>query len=234
MAEARKDLLKWDPPVALDEQSHAQKRKTLPGPSTGVDQMNREVINSMFPPIEFTEDEVTYTQSVSITPVTKSDVQKLRIQLANLLHARKARPTGVCVIRSDIYSQLFDEIIRQVTIDCNARGRLLMRVRDHYKMTLNAYKELYEISLDWGNRKNMQVNLGMPDLRTYNQELKEKRRTLELQANDLQIKLDTLEKKLAENKALREKDRADEIAFLKRQGQMTKAQIDMIAANAPK
>jgi dynein light intermediate chain len=234
MTEIKRDLLKWDPAVPVDEQLHAQKRKTLPGPSTGVDQMNREVINSIFPPVEFTEDGVNYTQSVSITPVTKSDVQKLRLQVTNLLHARKARLTGVCLIRADIYSQLFDEIIRQVTIDCNARGRLLLRVREHSKMTLNAYKELYEITLDWGNRKNMQVNLGMPDLRTYNQELKEKRRTLELKANDLQIKLDTLEKKLAENKALREKDRADEIAFLKRQGQMTKAQIDMIAASATK
>jgi dynein light intermediate chain len=101
-------------------------------------------------------------------------------------------------------------------------------------MTLNSYKDLYESTLDWGKRKNMQVNLGIPDLRQYNSELKERRRTLELQVNDLQIRLDNLEKKLAENKALREKDHADEIAFLKRQSQMTKAQIDMLAAQNPK
>jgi dynein light intermediate chain len=196
--------------------------------------MSREFINSIFPPVEFTEDGVAYTQAVSINSVTKSDVQKLRTQLSNLLHVRKARATGVCLIRSEIYSQCFDEVLRQVTVDNNARGRLLARVRDHYRMMLNSYKDLYESTLDWGKRKNMQVNLGIPDLRQYNSELKERRRTLELQVNDLQIRLDNLEKKLAENKALREKDHADEIAFLKRQSQMTKAQIDMLAAQNPK
>ena len=227
----RKDLLKWDPPVPVNEPEHSKTQK-VSNAGANVDQMNREVINSMFPPVEFTEDGVAYTQSVSINAVSKSDVQKLKTQLVNLLHARKARSTGVCLIRSELYAQAFDEIIRQVAIDCNARGRLLMRVRDHYRMTLNAYKQLYETTLDWGHRKMMQVDLGVDDLRTYRCELKERRRTLKLEAKDLQIKLDNLEKKIAENKSLREKDNADEIAFLKRQGQMTKAQIDMVVAQS--
>lgn len=230
MSRAKHELLKWDSPVPVNEPEKGAKRKSVATTGAGVDSMNREVINSIFPPIEFTDENVLYTQSVSISAVTKSDVQKLKTQLENLLHARKARMTGVCLIRSEIYAQLFDEIVRQVTVDNNARGRLLVRVRDHYRMTLNAYKELYETTLDWGNRKNMQVQQGMDDLRAYNKELLERRRTLELQANDLQIKLDALEKKLAENKSLREKDHQDEIAFLKKQGQMTKAQIDMITA----
>ena len=228
----QKDLLKWDPPVPVNPPEHAKTQKVVDSARASVDQMNRDVINSMFPPVEFTEDGVAYTQSVSISAVSKSDVQKLKTQLVNLLHARKARMTGVCLIRSDLYSQAFDEIIRQVAIDCNARGRLLMRVRDHYRMTLNAYRQLYETTLDWGHRKMMQVDLGVQDLNVYHRELQERRRTLELEANDLQIKLDNLEKKIAENKSIREKDYADEVAFLKRQGQMTKAQIDMIVAQS--
>jgi dynein light intermediate chain len=80
----------------------------------------------------------------------------------------------------------------------------------------------------------MQVGLGIPELRVYHNEPRERRRTLELQANDLQIKLENLEKKLTEMKSLRKKDRADEIAFLKRQRQMTKAQINMIVAQNPR
>ena len=224
----RKELLKWDAPVPVSGSSEDKRKKTMATTGTGMDQINRDIINSMFPPVEFTEDGVTYTQSVSVSAVTKSDVQKLKTQLTNLLHTRKARNTGVCLIRSELYSQCFDELIRQVTVDNNARGRLLMRVRDHYRMTLNAYKQLYETTLDWGNRKTMQVDLGVPDLRVYNAELKERRRTLELETNDLQIKLDNLEKRISESKALREKDHADEITFLRRQGQMTKAQIDML------
>ena len=223
-------LLKWDPPVPVGEPEGLHKtRKGVATAGANVD-MNREVINSMFPPIEFTEDGKGYTQSVSVSPVTKSDVKKLRLQLENLLQSRKARSVGVCLIRSEIYSQCFDEVLRQVTIDSNARGRLLMRVREHYKMTVNAYKDLYNTTLDWGNRKANQVHEGVPDLLVYHDQLVEKRRDLELQANDLQIKLDNLEKKLAEAKQIREKDHADEIAFLKRIGQMTKPQIDMLNA----
>jgi dynein light intermediate chain len=219
-------------PVDPDQQKRIKGVGGVGG--AGVDQMTREVINSLFPPIEFTENGATFTQAVSISSVSRSDVQKLRTQLTTLLQVRAAKATGICRIRSDIYSQCFDEIVRQVTVDNNARGRLLARVRDHYRGLVRAYKELYETTLDWGHRKAMQVDLGVPDLKIYHEERKAERRKLELRANDLQIRLDALEKKLAENKALREKDRADEIAFLKRQGQMTKAQIDMYNTQNPR
>ncbi|OHS95115.1 Inner dynein arm light chain, axonemal-related protein [Tritrichomonas foetus] len=229
MEQKKQTLLKWDAPVPVDDPDQAHKmRKAVATAGAGVDSMNREVINSIFPPVEFTEDGVKYTQSVSINAVTKTDVKKLKLQLDNMLLNRKARNTGVCLIRSDLYSQCFDEIVRQVTVDCNPRGRLLLRVREHYRMMLNSYKELYELSLDWGKRKELQIGQGVPDLKTYHDELVSRKRTLELQANELQIKLDALEKRLAESKQLREKDHADEIAFLKRQGQMCKAQIDML------
>ena len=221
------ELLKWDAPVPTNGPD--AKRKTQ-GVSTNFDQMNREVLNQIFSPIEFTEDGISYSQSVSASAGTKSDVLKLKTQLENLIHVRRARTIGLCNIRHDLYSQCFDEIIRQVTIDCNPRGRLLVKVRDHYRMTIDAYRSLYENTLEWGNRKNVQVNLGLDNLKKFNVQLKEKRRDLELEANNLQISLDNLEKKLAEAKSIREKDHADELAFLKRQGQMLKAQIDQILA----
>ena len=57
------------------------------------------------------------------------------------------RETGICPIREELLSQCFDEIIRQVTINCperginfyNYSGLLLMRVRDELKMTIAAY-----------------------------------------------------------------------------------------------
>lgn len=47
-----------------------------------------------------------------------------------MLDDRQARKFGVCPIREELYSQVFDEIIRQVAVDCPERGLLLMRVRD--------------------------------------------------------------------------------------------------------
>ena len=43
-----------------------------------------------------------------------------------------------------LYSQCFDEVIRQVTIECPERGLLLLRVRDEIRMTIAAYQTLYE------------------------------------------------------------------------------------------
>jgi dynein light intermediate chain len=48
---------------------------------------------------------------------------------------------------------LFDEIIRQATLNLPERGLLLMRVRDNLKMTFAAYQTLYEGSLVFGSRK---------------------------------------------------------------------------------
>ena len=43
-------------------------------------------------------------------------------------------------VRRELYSQCFDELIRQSTINCAERGLLMLRVRDELKMTLMAYQ----------------------------------------------------------------------------------------------
>ena len=223
-------LLKYDPPVAVDET-----KKTHASAVTGVDgeQLNRDVLNSIFPPIEFDEDGVHYQQCVSASPTSKADVIQLKNNLELLLLNQKARMIGVCQTRSLLYSQAFDEVIRQVTIESNARGRLLTRIRDHYKQLVQSYKDLNDNALLFGSNKNMQVTLGMDDLLKQNKELKSRRRDLELEANDLQLKLDATEKRIQENKQLREKEYADEIAFLKRQGQQMKQHYDLCQNKPP-
>ena len=46
----------------------------------------------------------------------------------------------MCWVRRELYSQCFDELIRQSTINCAERGLLMLRVRDELKMTLMAYQ----------------------------------------------------------------------------------------------
>ena len=43
------------------------------------------------------------------------------------LQQRQARETGICPVRRELYSQTFDELIRQITIECAERGLLLLR-----------------------------------------------------------------------------------------------------------
>jgi hypothetical protein len=52
----------------------------------------------------------------------------------------QARETGICPVREELYAQCFDELIRQVTINCAERGLLLLRVRDETRMTIAAYQ----------------------------------------------------------------------------------------------
>ena len=73
---------------------------------------------------------------VSPTPATKVNVINLQDELDKLLQSRQARETGICPIREELFSQCFDELIRQITIECAERGFLLVRVRDEIKMTI--------------------------------------------------------------------------------------------------
>ena len=90
---------------------------------------------------------------VSPTPATRVDVINLQDDLDEKLQSRQARETGICPIREELYSQCFDELIRQITINCAERGFLLVRVRDEIKMTIQAYQTLYESSIAYGMRK---------------------------------------------------------------------------------
>lgn len=53
-------------------------------------------------------------QYVSSTPATRADVVNLQKSLDKALQGRQARETGICPIREELYSQCFDELIRQV------------------------------------------------------------------------------------------------------------------------
>merc|ERR1711966_588751 len=115
------------------------------------------ILNSILPPREWTEDGQLWIQYVSSTPATRLDVINLQEQLDLKLQQRQARETGICPIREELYAQCFDELIRQITIQCAERGFLLVRVRDEIKMTIQAYQTLYESSIAYGMRKALQA-----------------------------------------------------------------------------
>ncbi len=60
----------------------------------------------------------------------------LQEELDKRLMQKEARETGICPIREELYMQTFDELIREITINCAERGFLLARVKDEIKMTI--------------------------------------------------------------------------------------------------
>ena len=87
---------------------------------------------------------IHYTQYVSHKPAEREDILNLTEELKKRLTERQARDTGICPVREELFSQCFDEIIRQVTINFPERGLLLHRVRDEIRMTIAAYQTLYQ------------------------------------------------------------------------------------------
>jgi dynein light intermediate chain len=120
------------------------------------------------------------------------------------LRDRKARETGICAIREELYAQCLDELIRQITICCSKRGLLLVRVRDEMRMTIQAYQNLYESALSYGMRKALQGE-------QRRQEMEEKIKALQTETLSLENEVENIEesiKKMIEMDAVQqEKDR---------------------------
>ncbi|XP_047343071.1 33 kDa inner dynein arm light chain, axonemal isoform X3 [Vespa velutina] len=158
----------------------------------------------------------TNMDTVSSTPATRLDVINLQEQLDMKLQQRQARETGICPVRRELYTQCFDELIRQVTINCAERGLLLLRVRDEIKMTLAAYQTLYQSSIAFGMRKALQAEQGKEDLVAIADELRQQKTELENALTELRHKFDLAEKRSAELKEAEEKKYTEEIQFLKK------------------
>jgi len=115
-----------------------------------------EVLNMILPPIEFVNIKVQKClQYVLTTPAKVSDVYELQTQLDNALQNDQARETGICPIREKIYGEFFEELIRQITINCSQRGILLMKIRNEFRSIIENYQKLYISSLAFGIRESL-------------------------------------------------------------------------------
>lgn len=224
----KETLLKYDVPV---QAGASTTKKAKAQAEQSADPLTRDVLNSILPPREFTEDGQDYVQYVSTQPATRTEVVKLQQQLDQMLQQRKARETGICPVRSELYGQCFDEIIRQVTIDCNARGLLLVRVRDELRTTIAAYQALYESAITWGMKKATQVEAGKDEVEAENIKLKEEKRQLELKAAELQAKIEAIEKREEDFRVQMQNGHDAETAFLKRQTAQLKQQLEQMLAS---
>ena len=169
------------------------------------------------PPREWVESGKHYIQYVSHTPASRVDVARLREMLDQKIMDRQARESGICPVREELFSQCFDEIIRQVTLSEPERGLLLLRVRDEIKMTIAAYQTLYQSSVTFAMRKQLQAEHGMADLEKRIAELEAKKTKQENKKIELQAKIEAIEMRNAERKEVEEKKREAEIKFLKYQ-----------------
>ncbi|GAA6099260.1 axonemal dynein light intermediate polypeptide 1 [Tachysurus ichikawai] len=198
--------------------------------SDTIKQQTEEILNAILPPREWVENNQLLVQRVSSMPCTRIDVIHLQEELDLRLQQRQARDTGICPVRRELYTQCFDELIRQVTINCAERGVLLLRVRDEIRMTIEAYQTLYESSVAFGMRKALQAEQGKSDMEKEIADSENEKRELEMQVNELKAKCEAIERRESERRQVEEKKHTEEIQFLKRTNQQLKAQLDAIIA----
>lgn len=168
-------LLRWAPPTCVarahavlpphDERPHARpislSRSVISkakAASTGksANSQVEDLLDAVVAPRTYAKDDGSqFLQRISSEPATKTDIVRLQESLDQLLQQRQARETGICPVREALYSEAFDEVIRQVAVNAAERGVLLLRVRDEIRMVVKAYQALYESSIAFGMRKTL-------------------------------------------------------------------------------
>ncbi|CAF2043062.1 unnamed protein product [Rotaria magnacalcarata] len=89
----------------------------------------------------------------STIPSTKSDLNHLQERFHGMLYKEQALEIGLCEKRRRIYNDLFDELIRIITLQCTERGILLARIKNEYLQWMNTYEELYASGMAYALRQ---------------------------------------------------------------------------------
>lgn len=222
----RETLVNFDPPIEVSTDFVLLKKKGLgsagrrKGPLPPIDTKPslEEYLNSILPPREWTQEEKRYIQYVSNQVASRQDVITLKEKLDQKLMERQARDSGICAVREELYSQCFDEIIRQVTIKCPERGLLLMRARDEIKMTIAAYQTLYKSSVTFGTRKQLKAEEGKLEMQGKKDELEARKAALESKKAEMLNKKEAIIKKYEEKRSADDAKRKLELEYLDYQG----------------
>ena len=194
----------------------------------GARSQTEDILNSILPPREWTDNGQLWVQYVSSTPATRNDVISLQENLDKQLQQRQARETGICPIREELYAQCFDELIRQVTVNCAERGLLVLRVRDEIRMTIAAYQTLYESSIAFGMRKALMAEQRKAEMETLIKSLEGETQDLEKQVKELHTRCSAIEQREAEQREANKAKHDEEVARLKEVNDKLKASLESL------
>jgi len=238
MPTLQSSLVRYDNPILVSESqgrkaaqaaTHAAKPpKAAMAELEAASPQTEDILNSILPPREFEESGQRWVQFVSSTPATRLDVINLQEKLDEKLLQQQAREMGICPVREALYAEAFDELIRQVTINCAERGVLLLRVRDEIRTSIAAYKTLYESSVAFGMRKALHAEQEKEDMRLNINKLERDKEELERQVADLQAKCEAIEKRELERRAADEKKHQDEMTILQKANKQLTSHLQTI------
>ena len=163
----------------------------------------KDALNLILPPKKTIKNEQLWVEYVSCTPVTKAEVQTLKEGLDKRIKTLSAKESGICTVREQLYSECFDELIRQVTINCLERGILMMLVKTEYESQMKTYQNLYQSSIAYGIRTCLIVEDEKKRMRNENEPLEE-------ECDELEGDIERLEKEIEDLKIKDNEEREEE------------------------
>ena len=163
----------------------------------------KDALNRLLPPKKITDKDQEWVQYVTCNPVAKADVVNLQENLERRLQTEQARETGIFPIREKLYQECFDELIRQITLNCLERGILLTRIKKELNMTMNSYQSLYESSIAYGIRTLL---LAEEEKKKLNDEIE----SIEKECENLESEISEIDAKLKEHKENDDKMRKEQ------------------------
>ena len=177
-----------------------------------------EVLHTLLPPITLNDANGRVWKQYCSTPMSnRDDVYQLQHALDAELIERQARPYGICPVRELLYSQSFDELLRQVALESPERGLMLLRVRDQLRMSIACYQTLFHNSTTFGTRRAILAETGLAPYQAAVDELLNKKKRLQSQVYDLKDKLKVVEEYETEESEQQRKQQYVEKTFLEEQ-----------------
>eukprot|EP00942_MAST-04A_sp_MAST-4A-sp1_P000104 g104.t1 len=172
---------------------------------------SNDVLNTLLPPIALEDDDGNIWKQYCTNKTSgREDVFDLQDKLDEGLSRRQARNNGICPVREDLYSQAFDELLRQVTLETPERGLVLLRVRDEIRMSLAAYQTLYLNAVAFGTRKAVEAEETVATLDEKHQNLIKKRQNLQSMKVDLMDKVEIVQnREMTKTKTARESQKKE-------------------------
>ena len=176
------------------------------------------------------EKNKTWLQPVSTTPATKQDVVALQEDLEKALTNADARQVGICPVREEIYQSCFEEVIRQVTLDCTERGELLHEVKEDILEQVESLQQLYESAIGFGMRKALLTEERKETLKHQKETLQEEIAKNKAKVAKLQEEYANLEKEIEEKRNQANERHQEEVKELTQMNDQLKQNLEAMLA----
>ena len=144
----------------------------------------KNFLDAILPPKKVHEGGLIFYHFVSCDSAIVNDILKLHKNLQNQMKVRGAKESGICPIREELYNECFEEIIRQVTINCLQRGDLLNTIKLEMNYEINYYRQLYESLIAFSLRKVLQEKKKKIMLENKREKLKKEIEELQNEINE--------------------------------------------------